>query len=911
MLVEYNFSMAYETILQTKLYRPRTPQRYVPRPHLVARINDNLRTQDGVFLCKLSLISAPAGYGKSTLLSEWSVQSPFPVTWLSLDTTDSDAQRFWSHFVAALKKIVSIDHITPPAGFQTNQLPAIQAVLDELINQLTQTAEPFVIILDDYHLISDASVHESLAYWIDHSPEQMHLVIASRSDPPLPLSRLRGRGQLFELRTDDLRFSTQEVVTFLNHAMGLKLSQESIIALEARTEGWIVGLQMAALSMQGRNSGEIVNFIDHFSGSHRYVLDYLTDEVLLQQAEKVQVFLLHTCILDRLTSSLCDAVTGQTDSQCILNQLEADNLFIIPLDEQRSWFRYHNLFANMLRQRLERSHPDLIPKLNLLASQWCEQNDLIIDALSYALISGDASRFARLVAHNVLAMMEFGELKTLERWLNALPEKAFHSSPWLNLAHAWLLTSIGELDTAEHLLIRAQTALASLTDPTEALRQSITGNLAAVRAYIFGLRGDYSQVIKYARECLEYFPKDDYWMRAWGNVTLAFALAHCGQPEEAEKKLAQALEISRETGASHVHVLALNNYAGIKLSKGYLTQAADIFQKAIQLDQAYSTRTGQHIPIAGYAYTHLARILCEWKDIETAKVNIGDGIQICESWGEPQLLTSGYLCLAEIRAAQSEWVEALEAISHAKQASGNLSISYMARITPLRALFHLQSGDLASAKYWAASEAGDSSPPPDSSESRFSTYVLSRIEFASGKLDSAFDRLNHLIQQAQVTGDKLSLIRALSLQAIILDKQRKTKQALAILAHALSLAEPEGYIRSFLNLGSSLEHLLMKAVRRGNSTTYVQRLLKSFRYTPQLDATKPVGNEGSLKEPLSGRELQILRFLAMHLTRPQIAQQLIITENTVRTHLKNIYQKLGVHTRADAIFHAKKLGLLE
>jgi LuxR family maltose regulon positive regulatory protein len=903
--------MAYETILQTKLYRPRTPQYFIPRPHLVAKLNDNLCAQASVFRYRFSLISAPAGYGKSILLSEWSNQSQIPTIWLSLDASDSDVQRFWSHFIAALRAIFPLINVSSFVSLHTEKNSDVQQVLDEWINQITQRSEPFVFILDDYHLISDPSVHQSLAYWIDHSPPQMQLVIATRSDPPLPLSRLRGRGQLFELRTDNLRFSIEEIATFLNRAMHLDLSPESIVALETRTEGWIAGIQMVALSLQRRSPQEIARFIDNFTGSHRYILDYLTDEVLLQQSERIQTFLLHTCILDRFTSSLCAAVTGQTDSQRLLDQLESANLFVIPLDEERRWYRYHHLFANMLFQRLERLQPDMVPELNRLASQWCEQNDFVIDALRYALISGDAIRVARLVAHNVLAMMEFGELKTLERWLNTLPEEAVRTSPWLNLARAWLLTSIGQLDNAEHLLTRAQAALVSSADPSSEHNQGIKGNLLAVRAYISGLRGDYCRTIQYARECLEYVPQADYWMRSWGNVTLAYALAHCGQPEGAEKKLAEALQISRETGASHVHILALNNYASIKLSKGYLSQAAEIFQQAIQHDQSYSNRTGQHMPIAGYAYTHLAKITCEWNDLEAADAYIKDGLRICEDWGEPQLLSSGYLCLAEIRAEHSDWAGAHEAIAKAKQAVGNLAIDYSKYIAPLQALIHLLSGDMAAARYWSACEADISNTQSDSSENRFSSYVFSRILFAHGELEAAFDRLFHLFKEAQSTGDKLSMIRALILQTLILDKQRKPKQALDTLTQALSLAEPDGYVRSFLTYGATLEHLLMKAARRGISAQYAHRLLETFQSAPQLYGIKSMKVGLSLDEPLSERELQVLRLIANHLTRPQIAQQLIVSENTVRTHLKNIYLKLDAHSRAEAICRAREFGILE
>lgn len=904
--------MAYETILHTKLYRPRTPQYFIPRSHLVEKLNQNLSPQAGVFRYKLSVISAPAGYGKSTLLSEWCNQGLLPVVWLSIDASDSDQPRFWSHFFAALRTIIPHSHLSSLLRSPPTKTPIVQPLLDEWINLIDQGTEPFLFIIDDYHLISEAAIHESLAYWIDHSPAHMHLVVSTRSDPPLPLSRLRGRGQLFELRTDDLRFSTQEISALLNQVMRLHLPSESIAALEARTEGWIAGLQMVALTLQGRSTQEVARFIDNFTGSHRYILDYLTDEVLLQQPESVQTFLLQTSILDRFTSSLCDTVTGQKASQHFINQLESANLFVIPLDEEQHWYRYHHLFATMLHHRLEQLHPDMLPRLNRLASLWCEQNGMMIDALGYALRSADAGQVARLAAHNVLSMMEFGQLKTLEYWLNDLPEEAFLSSPWLYLAQAWLLTSVGKVENAEHALTRAQTMLEPSGDFPETMWRDVQGNLASVHAYISGLKGDYDQTIQYARRALETFSLDDIWMRSWSYVTLSYALAHTGKLAEAEQQLAQALAISRKTGASHVHLLALNNYASIKLNKGYFSQAAESFQQAIQLDQANVIRTGQHLPIAGFAYTHFAKIACEWNELETADEYIEEGLRICEEWGEPQLLSSGYLCLAEIKMARSEWATALDALAKAKIAGGELAIDYLQRIAPMQALIHLLSGELATAKYWAECQADTINGELVSFADRFSTYVLSRIQYACGEHDTAFNRLAILLKYAQASEDTLSVVRALILQAIILDRQRKTKHAVATLTQALSLAQTEGYVRSFLTYGAILEHLLMKAVKRGVSTAYIHRLLEAFQ-AESYSSGKKANNDRTpiIEEPLSGRELQILRLLATHLTRPQIAQQLFVSENTVRTHLKNIYQKLGVHRRADAIFRAREEGILE
>lgn len=903
--------MASETILQTKLHRPRLPQRFVTRPRLIDKLNDATKINAGAFSHRLTLISAPAGYGKSTLLSEWCNQSPLAVNWLSLSASDSEIKCFWSHFVAALRTTLPIKGSAALADPESPTPSVIQSMLAEWINQITQLPQPMVLILDDYHLIDDALVHQSLAYWLKHCPAHMHLIIASRADPPLPLSRLRGRGQLVELRTDDLRFSWQESAAFLNQAMGLNLMSQHISALEARTEGWIAGLQLAALSLQGRNPQAIDHFINSFTGSQRFVLDYLTDEVLLQQPKDVQTFLLHTCMLSRLTGSLCNAVTGQSNGQMLLEQLETENLFVICLDEERRWYRYHNLFATILRQRLEQAQPDLLPRLILRASQWCEQNGFATDALSYAIQSGDASLVASLVARNALVMMEFSELKLLERQLNSLPEEAFQDSPWINIAHAWLLTSIGQGDRVEPLLQQAQAGLEALDNPSEGLRRGILGNLAAVRAYICGLRGDFHQTIENVRECLELFPENDAWMRAWGEVTLAFALIQTGQREEGEQKMAEALQISRQTGASHVRVLILNNYAGVQLNKGLLSQAAAIFQEAIQMDQEHTSRTGQHLPIAGYAYTELAGICCEWNDLEEADAYIAEGMRISENWGEPQLLTSGNLRLAEIRAAQGDWDGALEAISIAQKAAQGLHIRYMRRFAPLRALIHLQAGDLNAARQWAETLVPEADVKNGQSVEFLSQYVLTRLELAEGQLKAALSRAKQLAQNAQDTGELRPLIHAQALQAVILERLGHTSQALDLLQNALVTAEPSGFMRTFLNLGEPLAQLLVKATANGVANNTTQRLLKAFQLEQKSGAIRSAKTGMTLTEPLSERELQVLRLLAIHLTRAQIAEQLIISENTVRTHVKNIYQKLGVHTHAEAITQAKEFALLD
>ena len=450
------------SILRTKLVIPpcRPRERVVQRRRLLEKLDRGLAQGS-----KLTLVSAPAGFGKTTLLSEWATGRGQPVAWLSLDRRDNAPRRFWNYLTTALETVQAGVGESFLAKLLSSKPPPTSDLLTELINAIdTSDPTPLVIVLDDLHLVEERSIHDDLAFFLDHLPPQVHIVISTRYDPSLPLSRLRGRGELSELRTADLRFTPDEAAAFLNQVMRLSLTAEQVISLETRTEGWIVGLQMAALSMQGRGRQDQASFIAAFAGSHRYVLDYLADEVLALQPKGIRTFLYHTAILDRLTGPLCDAVwgtaagggpdTGQPDSQEMLENLESANLFIVPLDDERRWYRYHHLFSDLLRKRLREIQPELLPTLHQRASDWYEEEKLTADAMNHALAASDLARASRLVGANALAMMEHGELRTLEGWLDALPEEAISSQPWLGIAHAWMLAFTGQLDESESLLPR-------------------------------------------------------------------------------------------------------------------------------------------------------------------------------------------------------------------------------------------------------------------------------------------------------------------------------------------------------------------------------------------------------------------------------------------------------------------------
>ncbi|MGD1993579.1 MAG: hypothetical protein PVI59_10325, partial [Anaerolineae bacterium] len=515
-------------LLKTKLHIPPTRPERVSRPHLIDRLNTGRHR-------KLTIISAPAGFGKTTLLSDWINQLDSPAAWISLDESDNDPTHFWAYFVAALKGIqVDVEDVSQ-VMFQSPRLPPVESTLTPLVNQLDMVSRPFVLVLDDYHVIETPAVHEGLAFLLKHLPPQMHMVIATRVDPPLPIARLRGRAQLTALYQADLRFTSEEATDFLNQVMGLDLSAENVTALEQRTEGWIAGLQMAAISMRGHDNA--ASFVRAFTGSNRYILDYLSEEVLRQQRQYVQTFLLQSAVLDRLSGPLCDAVIGTADpaaidAQSVLEYLERANLFIVPLDDERRWYRYHHLFAGLLRRRLQRETPHLVPKLHHRASVWYEENGLMAEAVGHALSAGDYERTADLIERAGWATFTRGEMTTILGWISALPERLIRSRPKLSVLNAWAMAKSGHLEDVE-------ACLADI-DPHQ-----LPGEVAAVRAYVAGVHGDLSRAVELARHALDHLPEENLLLRAIVAQNLGVAYHWSGDSAAAVRTLTRAVKLSR------------------------------------------------------------------------------------------------------------------------------------------------------------------------------------------------------------------------------------------------------------------------------------------------------------------------------------------------------------------------------
>lgn len=889
-------------LLKTKLYAPPVRAEFVSRRRLIDKLNAGLGR-------KLTLVSAPAGFGKSALLSEWAKQSSRSTAWLSLDTGDNDARRFWTYFIAALQSAQPDVGASMLAELQSRQPPRLEALLAGLINELALAADPIALVLDDFHLIHDPSVHQGLAFLIDRLPPQIHVVFAGRADPPWPVARRRALGEMTELRANDLRFTAGEAAAFLNDVMDLDLSARDVDALEERTEGWIAGLQMAAISMQARKRtrgvGDLSTFVRAFAASNRFILDYLMEEVLEQQPEAIQRFLLWTSVLERLNAALCDAVTNGQGSAATLRLVERANLFLIPLDDAREWYRYHQLFGQLLRTRLQQAEADQVPVLHRRASDWYEQQGWVVDAVSHALAAGDVDRVARLITGNALAIMGHGELADLAARLATLPEEV-RSQPWLAISHAWVLAYAGQLREVEERLhaIEGQTK-----------EEHARGHLAAIHAYLAGLRGDMSAAAAQCRQALTLLPEHDRMARAFATSLLGSVLRWSGDLAIAEEVSLHAIEMREAAGDHRLSADAFCDLAALQCVKGLLRQAAATCRGALQLADRQALETGVRSSVTSFAHARLSSVLREWNDVDNAVQHAREGVEFAERWGWADGLVFGYGYLAAALNACGDADGARQAIRKGRQVATSLSSWLEAQVAAQEARLWLEWGNVTLAWAWAQ----ESGLRPDDAF-RYADedlyFTLARVLIARGEhakhptlVLKGLDLLQRLLDMAQGSGAtgrviKVQVARALGLQALGEDVA-----ALESLAEALVLAQPEGYLRTFLDGGVPLRQLIEEAAAGGIAQDYAAQLLLAFDVGVETGSA-PVPSPPELAEPLSERELQVLRLLRTDLTSSDIANRLFISTNTARTHIKNVYGKLDVHRRDEAVQRAQELGLL-
>lgn len=913
-------------LLQTKLFAPLVPLEMVSRPRLVDRFEAGLHR-------KLTVLSAPAGFGKTTLLAEWAQRHRepsevhLPVGWLFLDKDDNDPSRYWTYCIAALQTIYPDLGRSITAMIQSPQPSPVESFLTSMINEIARRAERLVLILDDYHVIENEAIHHAMSYLLEHMPRQMHLVISGRVEPPLPLALLRGRGQLNEFTATDLRFTFGETEAFFNDVMKLGVSKLGLKALENRTEGWVASMQMAAISMRGHD--DIQKFIHSFSGSQRHVLDYLTEEVFSRQPVDVQSFLLETSILDQLSVALCNAVAKREDAAEKLHYLEGANLFLMPLDDERKWFRYHPLFADLLRKQLTRLHPDLPVQLHHRASEWFEREGLTAEAIEHAFAAQDLQRAARLIEAVAVPMITMeSKVSTLLGWLTKLPHDLVDTRPWLCIALAAAYLAGGRLDEIEPLLRsaeeRATAAGGDETAETIEDRARIRSVVMALRANTASVRGDIQRTPELCHEALKQLPEDETFARAPIALNLGVAYAMRGEMQTAGEYLNEAAALGQATGNPYLALIAMGCLAETQAKQGFLHQAAETNRHALRVGAEWGYG-GEPLSATSYAHISLAQILYQWNDLDEAIRHMTLGIQLREQCGNALIVLLGYPGLLLLNEFQEETNSSTEPGDFGKRivyAPYNALLSEMAAAWQAR--LSLAKGDLRTVERWAASRELDlgRKDAPDFWQ-EFSYLTLVRLGIAQGRIDETSGMLERLRQKAESESRIGSVIEILVLQSLAQQTRGESDLAVNTLSQALALAEPEGYVRMFVDEGEHMKELLTLAASRGIAPDYISRLLGSFEdlgwHTGDEDAgidaqpSAVVPQRALTSQPsevLSQRELEILRLMATGATSKEIARDLILSVGTVKKHIINIYRKLDVHKQTMAVNRARELGLL-
>ena len=922
--------VASASILATKLYIPPPTPKVVVRTRLIERLNEGLSAgrTPGV-----TLISAPAGFGKTTLVSEWvAALTPNPpegrfgvrAAWLSLDEGDRDPTRFLTYLVAAIRTIEPKlgEGVLEVLQASQSQPPPAESILTALLNEIISLPGSLILVLDDYHVIESRSVDQALTFLVEHLPPQMHLVITTREDPALPLPRLRARRQLIELRAADLRFTPSEASQFLNQVMELNLSAEEVIALETRTEGWIAGLQLAALSMRGHQ--DVTGFIQAFAGDHRYIVDYLVEEVLQRQPEDVRSFLLHTSILGRLNGPLCDAVTEQPGGKARLEALQRGNFFLIPLDDKRHWYRYHHLFADVLHIHLMTEQPDQVPALHRRASEWYEQNGSVADAIHHALAGEDFERAANLIERALPVMRQSRQEAALLGWFQSLPDELFQNRPVLSVHYAGTLLQNGQFDGIEFRLRETERWLDMPADLREQLIfvdeeefQRLPGSVAMYYAAIALAQGDVANTMKYSREVLALAREDDYFLRGAASSLLGLASWTSGDLETAHRIYSDGMAYLQRIGFISDVIGGSVTLADIQITQGRLREAMSIYERGLQL----ATTQGGHV-LRGAADMHvgMSALYRERNELDTAMEHLLKSKELGDLNGLPKNPYRWRVAMARIRQARGDLAGAVELLDEAEHL---YNADFSPNVHPVAALktrVWIAQGKLGEALSWAR-EQGLSSEDDLNYLREFEHITLSRILLARYKskradssLGEAIGLLEHLLSAAEAGGRMGSAVEILVLQALAYQARGDLSAALSPLERALTLAEPADYVRIFVDEGPDMAQLLLEAARRGIMPDYTGKLLKAFEAEGPRDTSKaslptsPISQP--LVEPLSQRELEVLRLFKTELSGPEIARELVIGLSTVRTHTKSIYSKLGVNSRRAAVKRAEELHLI-
>jgi len=904
------------SVLATKLYIPSVRANVVERTFLVEKLLSGI-DRPGSFV----LLSGPAGFGKTTLLSNFVTRLRQPVAWVSLDEGDNDYHRFWTYLITACQSILEGVGQEVLELLSTSQPLPDETVPTLLINDFVRQSGSVALVLDDYHEIHDPAIHNSLLFLIDHLPDNLYIVISTRTDPPWPLARYRARNRLVEIRIRDLRFTNEETAEFLNRTMGLDLCVEDIAALEERTEGWIAGLQLAALSMKGRD--DVSSFVKAFTGSHIYVAEYLVEEVLQCQPEDIQKFLLQTSLLKRMNAGLCEAVTGSRDGQAVLQALHRENIFVIPLDHEGLWFRYHHLFADLLHARLRQSHStEEIVALQLRAADWYEQNGLVPEAVNFALAAKDFKKAVELVKKSARDLIFTGQVNILDNWLDAFPESTFDAHPDLVFYQFWIDVLQNKADLSAKAIQEKEDLLKSL--PSSPENDRLRGELMAVICRAIALSGRTSEGIRLAQEALSYLSVDDLAPRARANSALATAHDLEGRAEKAkllyEESLSQAIAVGEYRLAAHTLMVK----GLIQIHYGHLHEAAKTYQTIVDVvpanlpngDSTSGVKSKKVFFPAGQGYIGLGCVHLEWNDLDAAENYLQRGMDLCRQGGLDGIFI-GKVRMSRLRQARGDLTGALKEIRMSQQIPRADTFNIVTRQIQIA----LAEGNVDHAGRLAAPLAemltSDDAPRSPLVFREIIEAILARVYLAQGEFEKTFRLLDEL-QATTESGIRLGrfievhLIRALAYH--LQNGKNHAPDAIKSLEQALELAEPQGYVLLFLEEGSELIPLLEAiAVRRSTPERiqkYAQRLLEAFDEIGKAPIHQPAIEANGLVEQLTPREMEVLELLAIGDSNQTIADKLVITVRTVKKHTGNIYGKLNANSRFQAVARAHELDLL-
>jgi ATP/maltotriose-dependent transcriptional regulator MalT len=892
-------------VLETKLFIPKPRENFVHRPRLIKRLNEQANY-------KLSLISAPAGFGKTTLVSEWIANSKIQTAWFSLNEGDNDPTRFITYLVAAVQKI------DPSVGISTLELlhsprkQPMETVLTEFLNEINTIKNNFVLVLDDYHTNDSTVVDNAILFLLEHLPAQMHLMITTREDPQFPLSRMRARAQLNEIRAKDLRFTFSETAGFFKQVMGLDLSEKNIHTLEMRTEGWIAGLQLAALSIQGR--GDINQFINTFAGHDRYIVDYLLEEVLERQVTNIRNFLLQTSCLERLNGGLCDAVTKRDDSKKTLENLERANLFVVPLDDKRQWYRYHHLFADVLHTHFIGEHPDHVSTIHNRASEWYEQNNFPADAIHHALAAENFERAGYLIELTADEIFYDGQTATLYNWINLLPKKLVRSKPSLSIWAAWRSLDLGDREVVDAYLNNAEMILNDHNQRNDPEKQKYSARLYCARAMFAQSNGDTESSVKYARHALELLPEDERFWRGGTTAILGLAFWTNGNLIDAHHTFVEGLDYIQEVGNIHFQIGATHVIADLIIAQGCLQDALKKYQHSLGLLKNWN---GPVINGTADLYLGLSELYFEFNDLEAAKHNLLKGKELGQKAALPENLYRWRLCESRILETQDDLLGAFEKLEEAEKLFVPDAVPNIRPIQALKVKAWLGMGRLDDALKWV-NEQGLPGANELSYIKEYAHLTMARVlitlyknghkNFSKGEAIKLLDRLLDAAENKNRTG---SIIEILIVKALAHQAEGNNDLALKSLERVLALTEPEGYVRIFIDEGRPMSWLLNEASKKGIQPEYVGKLLDAFKAKKRSIKAKPNPEKKQiLSGEISQRELEVLKLIADGFSNQQISDKLFLALSTVKGHNLKIFTKLQVTRRTEAVARARELGLI-